>query len=129
HQRPAVVLLDYELGEERGTDFLYWLRVLKGTRSVPVVMFSGSAKTADVEDCYAAGADGFVNKPTTLAGTKRVVQALFRSVSIPEERPCPLSLLPEFVAHPDTRLPLTPLPTSAPEPIPAGRRGCWPSVF
>ena len=98
HRQPAVVLLDYDLGEERGTDFLYWLRVLKGIRSIPVVMFSGSCEKVDVQECYASGADYFVNKPASLARIKSVVQALFLSVSFPTRQPSPLSLLPEYVA-------------------------------
>jgi len=106
YPRPAVVLLDYELGKDRGTDFLYWLRVLKRIESVPVVMFSGSCGKADVEECYAAGANYFVNKPTSLARIKSIVRALFLSVSRPQQPPCPLSLLPEFVADVRIRQPL-----------------------
>jgi CheY-like chemotaxis protein len=99
---PAVVLLDYDLGKDRGTDFLYWLRVVKRIQSVAVIMFSGSCGKADVEECYAAGANNFVNKPMGFGRIKSIERALFLSVSSSQQQPCALSLLPEFVA--DVRL-------------------------
>jgi len=98
YPQPAAVLLDYDLGTETGTDFLYWLRVLKRNESVPVVMFSGSAGKANVEGCYAAGADYFVSKPKSLERIKSVVRALYASITAPGQEPRALSLLPEFVA-------------------------------
>jgi CheY-like chemotaxis protein len=97
--RPAVVLLDYDLGENNGTDFLYWLRILKKAESVPVVMFSGSVGKPNVEECYAIGANHFVSKPSSFERLKSIVQALHLSVSTPQQ-PCPLSLLPEYIADP-----------------------------
>jgi CheY-like chemotaxis protein len=99
YPQPAVVLLDYDLGENTGADFLYWLRVLKKMESVPVVMFSGSVGKANIEECYAIGANHFVSKATSFERLKSIVQALHLSVATQQE-PCPLSLLPEYIADP-----------------------------
>ena len=55
HPRPALVLLDYEMGGHTGLDFLYWLRGLKKITGLPVVMLSGSPGRDHVVECYAAG--------------------------------------------------------------------------
>jgi DNA-binding response OmpR family regulator len=73
-------LLDYQLGKHIGTDFLYWLRVMKSMTAIPVVMFSGSTDSEHVAECYEAGANLFLNKPTGLERLKPIVQALHTSV-------------------------------------------------
>src|SRR5579859_1964754 len=49
--RPAMVLLDYEMGDQTGDDFLHWLRVVKKVTSIPVVLFSGSVGNRHVASC------------------------------------------------------------------------------
>jgi CheY-like chemotaxis protein len=73
---PALVLLDYDLGKSKGTDFLYWLRVMKKLSSIPVVMFSGSAGRSQIAECYAAGVNYFLSKPTDLLQLKIIVRTL-----------------------------------------------------
>jgi CheY-like chemotaxis protein len=97
---PALVLLDYDLGKSKGTDFLYWLRVMKKMPTVQVVVFSGSANQDDIEDCYANGANHFLSKPNDLTRLKAIVRSLHLSLSI-LKLPDPLALLPEY--QPDPR--------------------------
>jgi CheY-like chemotaxis protein len=99
YPRPALVLLDYNLGERTGVDFLYWLRVLKRITDVPVVVFSGSAEHRDIEECYANGADHFVSKASDLTRLKVIVRSLHLSFAN-VNGPGPLILLPEYRADP-----------------------------
>jgi hypothetical protein len=44
HPRPALVLLDYDLGGyQTGCEFLHWLRVAQRNTTTSVVMFSGTS--------------------------------------------------------------------------------------
>jgi chemotaxis family two-component system response regulator Rcp1 len=94
--RPALVLLDYDLGPQTGADFLVWLRNVKKMTSIPVVMLSGSVGEPFVEECYANGANCFLSKPNHLAGMKTLICSLYLSLSVPEGPSEPLHLLPEY---------------------------------
>jgi len=98
-QHPAMVLLDYELGSNAtGVDFLYWLRVRKKIKSLPVVMFSGSPGRGHIAECYDAGVDHYLTKPNDFERLKRIVRILHTSVvcNIPD----PIRLLNEYQANP-----------------------------
>jgi DNA-binding response OmpR family regulator len=97
---PSLVLLDFNLGKNTGIDFLHWLRIKKKMTAVEVVVFSGSTKEQDIEDCYVNGANHFLSKPTDLARLKVIVRSLHLSFAV-LKRPGPLVLLPEY--RPDPR--------------------------
>ncbi len=83
HPRPALVLLDYHLGQRCGTDFLYWLRTLHRNTAIPVVMYSGSSEREHIGECYARGANHFLSKAGSFMRTKAIVQALHACFSLP----------------------------------------------
>jgi CheY-like chemotaxis protein len=96
--RPAMVLLDYEMGDHTGADFLYWLRAMKKITSIPVVLFSGSVGNRHVASCYATGANYFISKPKDSQRLKEIVQALYHSLL--SQRPGPILLLDEYQQDP-----------------------------
>lgn len=100
HPRPALVLLDYDLGAQCGTDFLYWLRTLHHNTVLPVVMYCGSVSRGHVGECYAHGATHFLRKAASFARITDIVRTLhvcfsYRPprfqflVRLPESRPDP----------------------------------------
>lgn len=97
---PALVLLDYDLGNHTGADLLYWLRKTKRITSIPVVMFSGSPGQPHVAECYATGANYFLSKPKDLTRLKIIVHTLHLSL-VSLHRPGPIELLQEY--QPDPR--------------------------
>jgi CheY-like chemotaxis protein len=99
--RPALVLLDYDLGNHTGADVLYWLRLMKKISSIPVVMFSGSPGKLHVEKCYAMGANYFISKPNDLDRLKTIVRTLHLSLVSNNKHPSPILHLPEY--QPDPR--------------------------
>jgi CheY-like chemotaxis protein len=103
YPRPALVLLDYDLGEHTGVDFLYWLRSLKKVTSIPVVMFSSSVNKSNLGECYANGASYFLNKPNSLSRLKLILEALYKAVSSPQPRPNPIMALAEYMPDPRTK--------------------------
>ena len=89
---PELVLLDYDLGDHTGIDFLYWLRLIRRTSSIPVVMFSGSVGKPHIAECYSTGANFFVRKPRSLSRLKIIVQALHENL-VARQNPSPICAL------------------------------------
>lgn len=61
-----VVFLDLSLNGESGLDVLKALRNDETTALLPVIIFSSSGSRRDIEACYAAGANAYVEKPLTM---------------------------------------------------------------
>jgi CheY-like chemotaxis protein len=102
YPRPALVLLDYDLGcGKTGADFLYWLRLMKKLVSIPVVMFSGSPGTRNVAECYEQGANYFLRKAMDLTRLKLIVRTLHDSIEC--EVAGPILRLAEYVPDPRIR--------------------------
>lgn len=100
--RPALVLLDYDLGVHCGPDFLYWLRSQHQNTTIPVVVYSGSSGEARVRECYAQGANYFLRKAQSFAGTKAIIRALHFCFCLTRPSFQCLARLPE--SEPDPRL-------------------------
>lgn len=66
--RPDLVLLDLDLTEMSGFDVLERVRDRPALCSIPVVVFSSSEDTADVEAAYERGANAYVRKPEDFEG-------------------------------------------------------------
>ena len=74
--RCQLLLLDLNLPEMDGRDVLSQLKGDVSTKSIPVVVFSTSNNPKDVESCYQAGANAFVNKPVDLMKLKALMSSL-----------------------------------------------------
>jgi CheY-like chemotaxis protein len=61
--RPALVLLDVHLPGAAGLDVLAWLRGRPETADLPVVMFSGSGDSQDINRAFELGANSYLVKP------------------------------------------------------------------
>jgi CheY-like chemotaxis protein len=73
---PALVLLDLNLPGARGSTILSSIRSDKRLRSMPVVVFSTSSESSDVDESYRLGANAYVVKPESAAGFIRTVRAV-----------------------------------------------------
>ena len=62
-ERPELILLDQEMPKKSGREVLRELRSGIQTRSIPVIMLSGSGETEDRAACFDLGADGYLTKP------------------------------------------------------------------
>lgn len=66
--RPNIILLDLNLP---GTDGKEVLRIIKNNpdlQKIPVIVLTTSNADQDIEQCYAAGANSYVQKPVDLVG-------------------------------------------------------------
>lgn len=73
HQ-PDLILMDLQLPGIDGTEALRRIRVNDGGGAVPVVAVTASAMNEDRDRVYAAGFDGYVQKPISVRGLQQQVQ-------------------------------------------------------
>jgi CheY-like chemotaxis protein len=64
---PAIVLLDLNMPGTDGRTVLDTIKHDKHLSSIPVIIFSTSANSRDVEDCYRLGANSYLTKPIAYA--------------------------------------------------------------
>jgi CheY-like chemotaxis protein len=74
--RPALVLLDLNLPGTEGREVLAEIKSNEGLRSIPVVVFTTSGDVRDVDACYRAGANGYVQKPVRIDELVTALQRL-----------------------------------------------------
>jgi two-component system response regulator len=63
---PRLILLDLNLPGMDGHGVLMQMKSSVGMRQIPVVVFSSSSSSEDIAACYAAGANAYVCKPSSL---------------------------------------------------------------
>jgi CheY-like chemotaxis protein len=76
HPLPDVVVLDLKMPLMNGLEVLEWIRNQSTRPAMPVVMLSGSGLEKDVEEAYRLGADGYFQKPHSVAALKQVLRAI-----------------------------------------------------
>jgi CheY-like chemotaxis protein len=76
HPSPSLILLDLNLCGQHGCDFLKRLRADARFSTIPVVIFTTSDAAADIERCYANGANSYVVKPGTYESLVRCIRDL-----------------------------------------------------
>lgn len=64
--RPDAILLDINMPEVSGIDFLEFLRMRSELKGIPVVMLSSETTDIQVDEAMELGANGFVFKPVTI---------------------------------------------------------------
>jgi CheY-like chemotaxis protein len=86
--RPGVVILDLNLPGTDGRAVLSELKKQEKFRTIPVVIFTTSNESRDVDACYRSGANAYVQKPMEL-------RAFMEAVSIVGQHWCRLATLPD----------------------------------
>lgn len=86
---PRLVLLDWHLADADGAGILRELRAQASTRTLPVVVLSGSRDPAEIRAALEAGANAYVVKPRDFAKSRETVEAIVRFWLHCNERPGP----------------------------------------
>jgi CheY-like chemotaxis protein len=91
--RPALILLDLNLGADDGRDVLAALKADAALRRIPVVVWTTSAHPRDVEHCYEHGASGYATKPVDVGqlveALRNVTRYWFGCVILPDAADAP----------------------------------------
>jgi len=74
--RPTVILLDLNLPGTDGREVLADIKEDEELRSIPVVVLTTSNDKRDIEACYRAGANSYVQKPVHLDGFIEAIDRL-----------------------------------------------------
>ena len=73
-ERPDLFILDINMPEVTGLDFLEFLRRRKDFKDLPVVMLSTEAADVMVDKAMAIGADAYVTKPVALEELEKAIK-------------------------------------------------------
>ena len=86
--RPGVVLLDLNLPGTDGREVLAEIKGDEALRQIPVIVLTTSNDERDVEACYLAGANSYIQKPVDMDGFLRAIERLkgywFEVVVLPQ---------------------------------------------
>ena len=73
---PVLLLLDLELPDLSGLDFLSWVREQPGLGRLPVIVLTRPGKSADVNRAYELGCNSYLVKPTSFNTLLVMMQTL-----------------------------------------------------
>lgn len=65
-EQPDVIVLDINMPEVTGIDFLEFVRMREETKGLPIVMLSSETTDIQVDEAMNLGANAFVFKPVTI---------------------------------------------------------------
>jgi CheY-like chemotaxis protein len=90
-KRPVMILLDLNLPGTDGRDVLAVIKRDPKLRTIPVVVLTTSRHERDIQTCYDAGANSYIQKPVRLEEFMRAIDRLkaywFEVVILPKEHP------------------------------------------
>jgi two-component system chemotaxis response regulator CheY len=72
-QRPDLIVLDINMPEVTGMDFLEFIGMRKELQGLRVIMLSTEASDVRVDQAMKLGASGFVSKPVTIEELETVI--------------------------------------------------------
>jgi len=85
--RPSLIILDLNLPGTDGREVLAQIKQNQKLQTIPVVIFSTSSSTQDVDACYRHGISGYLVKPMNTNRLNQIVQTFldywFQAVELP----------------------------------------------
>ncbi len=81
-ESPDLFILDINMPEVSGLDFLEFLRRRKEWKDLPVIMLSTEAADVTVDKAMAIGADAYVTKPVSLEELEKALKKAFAAHGI-----------------------------------------------
>jgi CheY-like chemotaxis protein len=73
---PALVLLDLKMPRVNGFEVLRHIKSDASLKSIPIVMFTSSEDSGDIEQCYQLGANAYVVKPVGFQEFRQAIQRI-----------------------------------------------------
>jgi diguanylate cyclase (GGDEF)-like protein len=82
---PDLILLDFMLPDINGDEVCRWLKLNKGTRTIPIIMLTVKDSISDKVSGLEAGADDYVPKPFNEVELNARIYACLRTKSLQDE--------------------------------------------
>jgi response regulator RpfG family c-di-GMP phosphodiesterase len=77
-QLPSLILLNYHASPSNAVEIVNDLKAGDKFSHIPVVVLSGSVKSEIIRECYLAGANSFIQKPSSADDTEKKISNFFR---------------------------------------------------
>jgi CheY-like chemotaxis protein len=77
-QIPDLIFLDIVMPKMSGIDCLRRVKNNKLLQNIPIIIYTGVHNEDVVKDCFASGANVFMEKAVTYAGTKRLIEKVLK---------------------------------------------------
>ncbi len=74
--RPGIILLDLNMPGTDGFEVLAQIKTDSKLRRIPIIVLTTSSDSRDIDKCYAAGANSYVQKPVNLASFIKAIERL-----------------------------------------------------
>jgi CheY-like chemotaxis protein len=74
--RPGVILLDLNLPGTDGREVLTEIKKIDGLKQIPVIVLTTSSDERDINACYEAGANSYIQKPVDVDGFVKAIERL-----------------------------------------------------
>lgn len=91
-ETPGLILLDLNMPGMDGRKTLQVIKAGEATKNIPVIVLTTSNDERDIHDCYAFGANTYIQKPVDL-------DALFAAVQRLKEYWFEIAILPKAAIH------------------------------
>lgn len=75
---PDLIIIDLNMPVMCGFELLNWIKKSESCKFIPVVMFSTSRSTEEIERCCAAGASDYYCKPSEVEGYSKIARSIAR---------------------------------------------------
>ncbi|MDQ2770386.1 MAG: response regulator [Bacteroidota bacterium] len=75
---PAIVLLDLNMPGTDGREVLETVKDDPRLHNIPVIIFTTSSNTKDIEECYRLGANSYLTKPVSYSGLEEKVRLIIQ---------------------------------------------------
>lgn len=75
---PAIILLDLNMPGTDGRSVLSTLKKTDFLNQIPVIVFTTSSNSRDIEECYRLGANSYMTKPVDYSALEEKVRLIVR---------------------------------------------------
>lgn len=73
---PRLILMDIKMPKFTGLEVLKILKADQRTNSIPIVIYSSSDQSSDLEEAYRNGANAYLKKPEEYTHMKRMIESV-----------------------------------------------------
>ena len=73
---PSILLIDFNMPEISGVQLTAWVRAQPEFQKLIILLCSGSGEKCDVDAAYAAGANSYITKPSSVFRLATVLQTV-----------------------------------------------------